>query len=88
MGYTCTDIVPSLSISVRDLNPVVIPYGIGDRLLQGNESLAIEMSRQILTDPIESDQLITEFDFFLTFYIEQGVLECKVLFGIAWGVKY
>ena len=46
------------------------------------------MERQILTYPLDRDQMQRELDFLVEHFQQEGIESCKVLFGFAWGMEY
>ena len=49
---------------------------------------AYKMEREILTYPIEEEQVKNEFSFFIEYFLLKGMHTCDVLFGYAWGNEY
>lgn len=46
------------------------------------------MEREILTYPIEKDQVHDELVFFVEYFSGKGFEDCEILFGFAWGIEY
>ena len=46
------------------------------------------MKREILTHPIDAELVLAELEYFVEYFHNQGVSDCHVLFGFAWGMDY
>ena len=50
--------------------------------------MADSMEREILTYPLDRDQIQRELDFVIEHFQQEGIESCKILFGFAWGNEY